>query len=248
MKHDRASAYQAWLQKKSAQRLLAVESEQLQSVLGRYYGMHMLYIGISGQSEQDSALHVGHKFRMALPWQSDEVVHQGIMSASEWPFPDESLDVVVLQHGLDFTRRPHQMIREAARVLVPNGYLINVGFHPWGLCGMLRKAMPLARSFPWSANSVSPERLQDWLTLLDFRMEEVISMAHSWPLSALAPGYFDRLDGLFHGSRWLNGTSYSMIAQKTVAGVTPIRMRRWRMPEPELGWASSASHRLPESE
>lgn len=239
---DRSAAYQAWLGRDSAQRLLSFESQELQQLLARYYGMHMLYIGISDKPECLSASHVSHCFRMALPWQRHTDEYQGVMTASDWPFADESLDVVVLHHGLDFTRRPHQMIREAARVLVPNGYLVQLGFHPWGLWGTTQKLMPLARSFPWCANPVSPERLVDWLTLLDFRIEHSTSLAHSWPLSGLAPAFCAHLDALIKGSRWLNGTSYSMIAQKTVAGVTPIRMKRWRLPEPELGWASSATH------
>ena len=239
-------AYQSWLAKPSAQRLLDFESQELEQILQRYYGMHMLYIGVSDKPEYLSASHVSHSFRMALPWQQLEHPYQGVMSASEWPFGDNSLDVVVLHHGLDFTRRPHQMIREASRVLVPNGYLVHVGFHPWGAWGVMQKMVPLARSFPWNANPVSPERLTDWLTLLDFRVEQSTSLAHSWPLSSLLPGYSANLDAWLKGSRWLNGTSYSMIAQKTVAGITPIRMKRWRLPEPELGWVSSASHRIHE--
>lgn len=241
---ERAKAYTSWLQGKASQRLLRCEGRELETLLARYYGMHMLTISVADQADYLTASHVAHSFRMALPWQLQNNDYQGVMTASEWPFADESLDVVVLHHGLDFTQRPHQMIREAARVLVPNGYLVNLGFHPWGGWGMLRKMVPLARSFPWCANPVSPERLKDWLTLLDFRIEESSSLAHTWPISSLAPAYCTHLDDWLKGSRWLNGTSYSMIAQKTVAGVTPIRMRRWRLPEPELGWASSATHRL----
>ena len=231
--------FSQWLAGGASKRLLDTENAWLAQLLSRFYGMHLMYLGIDEQARFLGKSPVIHRFRAALPWQQEQVDHSTVMSSSDWPFADDQLDVVVLQHGLDFTRRPHQMIREAARSIVPNGYLIIVGFQPWSLWGAVRQLLPFGKTIPWVANPVSNHRLKDWLMLLDFRIESSAELAHFWPLSSIAPNFFRRVDRRLAGRGWINGSSYCLIAQKTVAGVTPIRTKRWRMPEPELGWAST---------
>ena len=67
------------------------------------------------------------------------------------PFPDHSLDLVVLPHALELSRDPHLTLREVERVLVPEGRVMILGFNPaslWGLrqrFGRARRAVGLAR-------------------------------------------------------------------------------------------------------
>ena len=52
------------------------------------------------------------------------------------PFDSQSLDLVVLPHGLELARDPHQALREVERVLVPGGRVVIVGFNPTSLWGL----------------------------------------------------------------------------------------------------------------
>ncbi|MFM1760358.1 MAG: hypothetical protein RLY75_1629, partial [Pseudomonadota bacterium] len=62
--------------------------------------------------------------------------HQIEGSSGELPFASESIDLLVLPHVLEFAADPHQILREAERVLRPEGRLIISGFNPASLWGM----------------------------------------------------------------------------------------------------------------
>jgi SAM-dependent methyltransferase len=84
------------------------------------------------------------------------------------PFQTESLDLLVLAHGLEVAQDPHQLLREAHRVLIPEGRLVVTGFNPWSPWA-LRKACRSVNLFPPAGHDwISLPRLKDWLKLLNF--------------------------------------------------------------------------------
>jgi SAM-dependent methyltransferase len=111
---------------------------------------------------------------------------------TELPFDSDSLDLVVLPHVLEFSEHPHQVLREVARVLRPEGSLIISGFNPRSLWG-LHRALGRREGYPWKGNFIALPRLKDWLALLDF---EVIGGS----FAAYAPP--------FHTSKWLERFSF----------------------------------------
>ena len=52
--------------------------------------------------------------------------------------PENSLDLIVLPHALEFTDDPHLMLREAYRVIRPEGQIVIAGFNPFSLFGAKR--------------------------------------------------------------------------------------------------------------
>ncbi|GGY40804.1 hypothetical protein GCM10011297_12220 [Bacterioplanes sanyensis] len=221
--------YTDWLQKPSAQRLLALEAGWLGDWLAQLDGEQLLYAGVDPAPRFLRHSPMSHVFTTALPWQSAEQVAAMRMNPDAWPLMDQSLDLVVLQHTLDMSRRPHQLVREASRCLVSSGYLIIVGFNPWSFWGAQRWLRTFSSELPWLSNTVSAGRLCDWLTLLDFRIESVQNIAHLWPIKAFNEGLSRRIDRVLMGRRWLPGNAYLLVARKTIAGVTRIRTRRWRV-------------------
>ncbi len=61
------------------------------------------------------------------------------------PFPDNSLDLVVLPHALELARDPHRTLREVERVLVPEGRVVIAGFNPASLWSLRQRAGRLRR-------------------------------------------------------------------------------------------------------
>ena len=227
--------YLNWVKTPVAQRLLALEAGWLQEWTSQLYGHQLLYAGIDNQPKFLRHGRTKHAFTMGLPWQHGVTESSALMKDDAWPFADNSLDVVVLQHCLDMSGRPHQIIREATRSIVPSGYLIVTGFNPYSIWGGVRWLRTFSTRMPWVTNPVSERRLRDWLTLLDFRIEHSNPIAHTWPLTLGSEKISRRTDRVLAGVRWLPATGYILIARKTIAGMTPIRPKRWVLSEPAFG-------------
>lgn len=106
------------------------------------------------------------------------------------PFPSQSLDLLVMPHTLELSRDPHLALREAERVLVPEGRLMITAFNPaswWALRGArpAEKSLGLeagvsvqcsgapgpSAAWPIRAQMLGFRRLRDWLRLLSFEVE-----------------------------------------------------------------------------
>lgn len=89
------------------------------------------------------------------------------------PMAADSVDAVVLHHAIDFSAEPHQVLREAERILIPEGRIFIVGFNPWSLCGAKRLLHWRKSVAPWSGHFFSSRRIADWLILLGFALEDI---------------------------------------------------------------------------
>jgi SAM-dependent methyltransferase len=90
------------------------------------------------------------------------------------PLASQSLDLLALPHGLELTADPRHVLREAERVLMPEGQIIISGFNPlstWGLRHSLtREQSRRATGAPWDSRFIGLLRLKDWLHLLGFEL------------------------------------------------------------------------------
>jgi SAM-dependent methyltransferase len=105
-----------------------------------------------------------------MPWRSIAGQAAGTQLkclAEMLPFAEQSLDLLVLPHTLDFASDPHAVLREAERVMMPEGRVLITGFNPWSLWGLRRLK---ANDVPWQGHFLALYRLKDWLALLDLQL------------------------------------------------------------------------------
>lgn len=146
------------------------------------------------------------------------------------PLATDTIDAVLLPHTLDFSTDPHQVLREAERILIPEGRVIILGFNPWSLWGIWRivRRFKSTVSIPWCGRFLTLRRVQDWLTLLGFDLEVIRYLMFSPPLKG--PGIMSRLGFMeTAGRRWwpVFGGVYLIQAVKRVSTLRPIEPR-WK--------------------
>jgi SAM-dependent methyltransferase len=135
------------------------------------------------------------------------------------------MDLVVLPHALEFSENPHAILREAHRILMPEGRLVITAFNPnslWGLAQWFNQR----REFPWRGRFVSVHRLRDWLSLLDFEVAGGRFWAYAPPLQSQR--WLERFAFMEKmGDRWwgVGGGVYMIEAIKRVQGVRLITPR-----------------------
>jgi SAM-dependent methyltransferase len=158
---------------------------------------------------------------------SDPNLCQGIYCAiDELPFQAQSLDLLVLAHALEVTTDPHQLLREADRVLIPEGKLVITGFNPMGLWAYRRRCRSVNQFPPAGHHWIGLPRLKDWLTLLNFDIGAGSASAYG---AYVPPFDSEKWLEYFHwmnpaGRRWwpMAGGVYFLMAIKRVQGMRVI--------------------------
>ncbi|GGY04171.1 class I SAM-dependent methyltransferase [Paludibacterium paludis] len=165
-----------------------------------------------------------------IPWQcraADEGGGHIVCDPTQLPFDSASLDLLLLPHVLDFSSDPHGVLREAERVLVPEGRLMLTGFNPMSLWGVRRMIQGRADA-PWSGNFLTLARVKDWFRLMELEPEGGAFMAYAPPFSrADWLRQFDFMEAA--GDRWwpLAAGVYAIDAVKRRRGMRLITPR-WR--------------------
>ena len=153
-----------------------------------------------------------------------------------------SVDLVLISHGLEFAEHPEIMIREAFRILRPEGYLIVCGFNPTSTFG-LNKKFHLADNYPFAGNFIFAHRLKDWFKVLGLTIDTGYYLAYSPPWLTMESNWLrDKIEKL--GNRWLPllGGVYIYSAIKRIPSVRMIKSR-WKQKVKESIAVSVAERR-----
>jgi SAM-dependent methyltransferase len=199
---------QNWLKTPPGQTLLAWENAQFEQMVADIFGYHALQLGLPdlhalhanrmphrwvAVSETGDVLNekgqIGTTNNIASKTNNtpatidkhhkkNEFIAHLVTDFEALPFPENSLDLLVLPHSLELSQDPHATLREAERVLVPEGRLIVCCFNPLSLWGLKQKRSHLYKKLnlgelylPEAGEFISYRRLRDWLKLLNFELE-----------------------------------------------------------------------------
>jgi len=229
-----------WLSSPLGEALLAQESRVVEEALDGIFGEQCLQLGLWGDDK--TFLRHARTQRTAV---IDSAAPVGAALAAigdmhRLPIANDSIDCVLLPHTLDFSDRPHAILREVHRVLRSDGHLLVLGFKIGGLWG-LRRLIPGAGIPPGADHMISDRRLRDWLQLLDLRIHGMTRYFFRWPLpgnrGASSPNWERRGQRLWPEL----AACYMLTAQKRVSTLTPVRPRWLRKPKVVAGLAGSTN-------
>ena len=143
----------------------------------------------------------------------------------ELPFEAQSVDLLVLPHTLEFTHDPHGLLREAERVLMPEGQLVILGFNSLSLWGVRQSLSRMTQTqfVPSAHDLIAFTRLKDWIKLLGFELDRGRFGCYRPPL--LADKWLGRWSFMeAAGDRWwpIFGAVYMITAIKRASGIRLI--------------------------
>lgn len=164
-----------WLELPMGQTMLGAINQAIAPWTSKFFGYHLLKIGaLSGEIDCHLSP-IKHQITVSGNRHNAGV----IADIDDLPFVEHSVDVCVLGHALEFSVDPHHVLREANRVLIPNGYMVLTGYNPLSLAGM-NKLLPFRRKqSPWCEHFFTPMRVKDWLALMGFEILDDIRVLHS---------------------------------------------------------------------
>lgn len=158
-----SSTFADWLATDQGRYALAWEQAQFDNAVDDVFGFTALQIGLPG---------IDFLRENRMPYRGCAALDPGASVISEpWALPvaSHSVDLIALPHVLEFSPHPHRILREAERVLMPDGSIVISGFNPVSLWGA-RRAFGGRDRAPWDGRFIGLLRLRDWLSLLGFEL------------------------------------------------------------------------------
>ncbi|MEY3974452.1 MAG: hypothetical protein RIS59_813, partial [Pseudomonadota bacterium] len=169
-----AAAAREWWSTTLGEHLLAQEQDLLDPVVHDVFGYHAVQLGLSGiDLLRESRI----RSRAIVAVDGGDLLAR----PEQLPLADRSVDLLLLPHVLEFAGNPHAVLREADRVLMPEGRLIILGFNPLSLWGLRHFA---GGGYPWAGRFIPVPRLHDWLQLLDLDTRGGRYTAYAPPLAS----------------------------------------------------------------
>ncbi|ARD46181.1 class I SAM-dependent methyltransferase [Colwellia sp. PAMC 21821] len=215
----------SWQHLPNGELIVANINQTLAPWWSKFFGYHLLKIGALSGEVDSTESPIKHQLTLSNQLGNGDLVAE----IDDLPLLEHSIDVCVLAHALEFSLDPHHVVREANRVLIPNGYLVITGFNPFSLAG-LNQFIPYRRNkTPWNERLFSPMRVKDWLHLMGFEIQLDQRFLHSTLSGQITQGV---LSNHWHNiaSRFFPslGSVYVIVAKKRVLPLTPIKAK-WQL-------------------
>jgi len=123
----------SWFASDLGRHVLKTELAMLEQLLPGLFGYHLAQFSV-----QDSVLHDASPIQNKIVINLDTTKAGLVSNPTQLPFADDSIDVALLHHLLDFAESPQKILRELARATLPMGHIVIVGFNPMSLWGAWR--------------------------------------------------------------------------------------------------------------
>lgn len=234
-----------WLSTPPGRYLLDWETVQFNQAVSDIFGFHAVQLGFP-QLDALTNNRMPHRWLAAgtaptlkftphstRALASDALGRQPAFAAdpTALPFAQNSLDLLAMPHTLDMSHDPHAALREAERVLVPEGRVVITGLNPNSLWGLRQRRSHFYRRIgvspqtsalllPGAQEMIGYWRLRDWLRLLNFEVESARFGGYAPSFSSQKwLDHFSWMDAA--GQRWwpIFGAVYCVVAVKRVRGM-----------------------------
>lgn len=238
-----------WYRTDLGHELFKTEKNILEKQLVNFFGYNLVQLG-NLDVLNDSLIansKISNQFIFESIARTDKVSQSTNVNScfDELPLLNNSIDLMILPHTLEFEEYPHQILREVERVLMPEGKLVLFTFNPFSLWGLWHKYWQIKSQvkseyrenipLPSCGHLISQNRLKDWLQLLGFDVETIQGYFFRPPLQNM--GILNQLEFIEKAgkvSRLIPAGGYMMVATKRVSTLTPIR-QPWKLSRTVMG-------------
>ena len=169
-------AWQTFWASNLGQEVLKAEAEILSPIMESLRGYQVLSVGSCPSKPLLESCTIKHQMEWRPSFATADHASCLIADPTQLPLPSDSMDVVLLHHALELLAQPHALLKEAARVTLPKGELLILGFNPYSLWGLAKHLPKGLQAQPLqvlkSAHFISQNKLLNWFEGLDLKQED----------------------------------------------------------------------------
>ena len=234
------SEFSLFFETDRGQALLEQQKRRLDRMVAKTVGYNCLQLSVSRTESLCGATAFGHYIKLGYAPSLDPLQRDHAwVEYEKLPIASDCADTVILHHVLEFSSAPHELLREVDRILTDSGHLFIVSFRPWSSWELYKHYLLLRDQLNAAAlgscHPVSPNRLGDWLRLLNY---EVLDQHSSFSPSRFTGSGKDFPSGRYRRRAvpWLQsilaplGTYYIFKARKKTHALSgPNRL--WKVPK-----------------
>ncbi len=158
------SSLSGWFSTAQGAYVLDWELAQFDSAVDDVFGFRAVQIGLP---EVDFLRQNRIPFRFSLALEPGAALAADPL---QLPLASQSVDLVALPHVLEEHEHPHEVLREAERVLMPEGQVVISGFNTASLWRLRQIFTARDAGAPWNLKFIGLFRLRDWLRVLGFEL------------------------------------------------------------------------------
>ena len=151
-----------WYKQVSGQHFKRIISKELDSIKDIYQGRHTLFCGSSEFKKIFQKNKTGTFFSI-----DEDVLISSSNLSKKLPFEDNSHDIIVLSHGLEYTHNPYLLMREIDRIATDDATIVIIGFNKFSIWTVFKIFSSKA---PWNINFMSPYIIKEWFKILEYKM------------------------------------------------------------------------------
>jgi SAM-dependent methyltransferase len=162
--------------------ILSTERDLIAEKYSALPGYRFMHLGLTADTQSANGFSQIHRFNFQTYAPDHGTDVSAVVDLNELPLPSDVVDVVLLQHMLEFSVSPQSVLAEVCRVIASGGHLVVCALDPFGPMGIAKRPMQLLSKSPqYRFHSLRMGRLIDWLTLLNFEVDCIHHGAHQWP-------------------------------------------------------------------
>lgn len=228
IKNDYQQQLRKWFETDLGQAILDAEKNEIEKIIGDYFGYHLLQIGTLCHLQWFEQSPIKHKVCYTPNWPLSYVGNYVFGNLHELPFAKHSIDLMVVAHVLEFVASPRDILEQIAYALIPGGHMLILSFNPYSIWG-LTKLINSKKDFPWCGRFNSLGKLRKWLRECDCVIDSYASFNFQLPVANTATRNKFKFVETIGRTCWPNnGAIYCLVVRKQIAKVTPIIMP-WRL-------------------
>ena len=207
-----------WFKSKTAKKLIEQEKIIVNKFIEDKFGYFALQLGGSFNDFLENSRITKHFF-------ADGVLRNIRFDPSFMPFAEGSIDLIICPHFIEQGYNK-KMFDEFFRTIIPGGHLIIISFNPFSFAG-IRNFFSFSMQFPWNSKFVSMSLIQSQLKEAGFSISEADISNYQLIFFDDNYSFSSSLERI--GNRWvpLFGNIYSIVVQKKVTNLTPIKPK-WK--------------------